>query len=223
MNAVVIDVPDAWGMLLSRSWFVALGCFLSMDLTHTHIPMGDGTFEILCSQESAKRHVMDPNNPDYTSECDFDVPRQITEYDPWNLPFSQEECIDTLLPRTNEYKEKLAKFQGKEPGSIRILKKQDKENKERENAIKDAVNIEAPSYPYIEDIPYINYNEGSLAFIWDKRKGKPKYDQKDNKSWLGPYIIKKSEKEKYYLIALDERKMPLPVDGSLLRPYIQGT
>jgi hypothetical protein len=38
-----------------------------------------------------------------------------------------------LLPRTNEYKEKLAKFQGKEPGSIQILKKEDKE---REEAIK---------------------------------------------------------------------------------------
>jgi hypothetical protein len=49
MNIVVIDIPDAWGMLLSRSWFTTLGGFLSMDLTHVHIPMGDGTFEILYS------------------------------------------------------------------------------------------------------------------------------------------------------------------------------
>jgi hypothetical protein len=55
------------------------------------------------------------------------------------------------------------------------------------------------------------------VFMWDKKKGKPKYDQKDDNTWLGPYIInKKSEKEKYYLTALDGRKMPLPVDGSLL-------
>jgi hypothetical protein len=60
--------------------------------------------------------------------------------------------------------------------------------------------------------------------MWDKKKGKPKYDQKDRNSWLGPYIItKKSEKEKYYLKSLDRRKMPLPVDGSLLRLYIQST
>jgi hypothetical protein len=64
-----------------------LGGFLSMDLTHTHIPMGDGTFEILYSRERAEKHVMDPNSPDYTSECDFDVPHQIIEYDPWDLPF----------------------------------------------------------------------------------------------------------------------------------------
>jgi hypothetical protein len=62
------------------------------------------------------------------------------------------------------------------------------------------------------------------VFTWDKRKGKPKYDKKDNGSWLGPYIIKnKSEEEKYYLKTLDERKIPLPVYGSLLQPYIQGT
>jgi hypothetical protein len=58
--------------------------------------------------------------------------------------------------------------------------------------------------------------------MWDKRKGKPKYDQNDNSSWLSLYIIKKkSEKEMYYLTALDGRKMPLPMDGSLLRPYFQ--
>jgi hypothetical protein len=60
--------------------------------------------------------------------------------------------------------------------------------------------------------------------MWDKRKGKPRYYQKDNNSWLGPYIImKKSNKERYYLTALDGRKMPLLVDGSLLQPHIQVT
>jgi hypothetical protein len=64
---------------------------------------------------------------------------------------------------------------------------------------------------------YLRIYITSTTFMWDKRKGKPKYDQKNNNSWLGPYIIKKkSEKEKYYLTAMDGRKMPLPVDGSLL-------
>jgi hypothetical protein len=31
--------------------------------------------------------------------------------------------MDALLPRTNEYKEKITKFQGKEPGSIQIINK----------------------------------------------------------------------------------------------------
>jgi hypothetical protein len=63
MNIVVIDVPDAWGMLLSRSWAATLGGFLSMDLTHAHIPMGDGTFEILYNQEVSRKHVLDQNDP----------------------------------------------------------------------------------------------------------------------------------------------------------------
>jgi len=37
MNVVMIDVQDAWGILLSRSWFAIIVGFLSMDLTHAHI------------------------------------------------------------------------------------------------------------------------------------------------------------------------------------------
>jgi hypothetical protein len=60
--------------------------------------------------------------------------------------------------------------------------------------------------------------------MWDKKKGNPKYEQKDDNSWLGPYIIKKKfDKEKYYLTGLDGRNMPLPMDGSLLRPYVHVT
>jgi hypothetical protein len=60
--------------------------------------------------------------------------------------------------------------------------------------------------------------------MWDERKGKPKCDQKDEKAWLCPYIIKKNfKKEKYYLTSLDGRNMSLPVDGSLPQPYIQDT
>jgi hypothetical protein len=125
----------------------------------------------------------------------------------------------------DKYKEKLAEFQGKEPGSIKILKKDEaKKDKEREQAIKDMVKEEPPSQPYIENIPYINFSEGSLALMWDKKRGEPKYDERNEVLWLGPYIVKKkSEKGKYYLSSMDGRKMPLPVDGSLLRPYIKGT
>jgi hypothetical protein len=85
----------------------------------------------------------------------------------------QEDSIDMLLPRTNEYKVKLSNFQRKERGSIQILRKGDKE---REESIKGAVNVDPPSYPYIENIPYINYSEGSFSFMWEKKKGKPIYD-----------------------------------------------
>jgi hypothetical protein len=44
--------------------------------------MGDGTFEILYSRERDEKHVMDPNGPDYTSECEFDEVPETIEYDP---------------------------------------------------------------------------------------------------------------------------------------------
>jgi aromatic ring-cleaving dioxygenase len=163
---------------------------------------------------------MDLNHPDCHSDCELDVPRQIIEYDPQDLPFALENCIDTILPRVDKYKEKLAKFEGKESRSIKILRK----DRERGQAIKDMVNAEPPSQTYIENIPYINFNEGSLAFMWDKKRGEPKYDERNEVLWFGPYIVKKrSKKGKYYLSAMDGRKMPLLVDGSLLRPYIQRT
>jgi hypothetical protein len=40
-----------------------------------------------------------------------------------------------------------------------------KEDKEREEDIKNEVNAKPPSYPYIENISYINYSEGSLVFM----------------------------------------------------------
>jgi hypothetical protein len=30
---------------------------------------------------------MDPNSHDYASECKFDVPHKIIEYNPWEVPF----------------------------------------------------------------------------------------------------------------------------------------
>jgi hypothetical protein len=118
-----------------------------MNLTHAHIPMGDGTFEVLYNRERDEKHVTDPSGRDYASEDEFDEVADTIEYNPQDLPFMQEDSIDMLLPRKDEYKEKLAKFQGKEPGSVQILKKEDEE---REEAIKRMVNTKAPSYPYIE-------------------------------------------------------------------------
>jgi hypothetical protein len=103
------------------------------------------------------------------------VTPQVIKYDPWDLPFAQEDCIDRLLPKTDKYKEKLAKYQGKDP--IKILNKDEgKKDQERKQAIKHIVEADPPTQPYIEDLPYVEFDEGSLALMWDKRKGKPKYD-----------------------------------------------
>jgi hypothetical protein len=85
MNIVVIDVLDAWGMLLTRSWAATLGGFLSMDLTNAHIPMGDGTFKVLYNREVSRKHVLDRNDPYYSSKDDFDEAPYTIEYYPRDL------------------------------------------------------------------------------------------------------------------------------------------
>jgi hypothetical protein len=160
-----------------------------MSITHAYIPTRDGTYEILHSREKNDKHVIDPSGPNYVNKHDYDVPPQIIEYAPYELPFIHEDSIEMFLPWTDEYKEKLAKYHGKESGSIHILKKEDEE---REKTIKGMFNTEPPSYPYIESIPCINFNEGSLVLMWDKRKGKPTYDQRDGNSWFGPYMLRRS-------------------------------
>ena len=43
MDVVVIDIPDLWGMLLSRKWGATVGGQLQMDLSYATIPQPDGT------------------------------------------------------------------------------------------------------------------------------------------------------------------------------------
>jgi hypothetical protein len=112
-----------------------------MDLTHAHIPMEDTTFQILYNREKDDRHMMNLDGPNYASECDYDVLPQTIEYDPSELPFMQEDSIDIILPWIDQYKYKLAKYHGKEPGSIQILKKEDKINEE---FIEDTIHTEPP-------------------------------------------------------------------------------
>ena len=62
MDIVVIDVPDAWGMLLSRKWAADLGGNLQMDLTYATIPTPEGTMVRLNRELQRKYHVEDPKN-----------------------------------------------------------------------------------------------------------------------------------------------------------------
>ena len=63
MNIVVIDVHDAWGMLLSRKAAVDLGGNLQMDLTYATIPTPDGNTFKLKRELERRYHVEDPKNP----------------------------------------------------------------------------------------------------------------------------------------------------------------
>lgn len=44
MDIVVINVPDAWGVFLSRNWSAKLGGIIEMDPSYATIPIIDNTF-----------------------------------------------------------------------------------------------------------------------------------------------------------------------------------
>jgi hypothetical protein len=63
------------------------------------------------------------------------------------------------------------------------------------------------------------------VFMWDKRKGKKNMCKEFNCLWYGPYKIEnKSRVGSFYLSTLERRRVPLPVNVSLLKTYyVEGT
>jgi hypothetical protein len=62
MDIVVMDVPDVWGMLLSRKFASKLGGTLEMDLTYVNIPLKDGTIGRLQNVPVTTTHVQEPSD-----------------------------------------------------------------------------------------------------------------------------------------------------------------
>jgi ribonuclease HI len=65
MDVLVIDVLDAWGMLLSRKWGAHMGGCLNMDLTFATIPYPPLSTENfrLFRETQRKYHIEDPKEP----------------------------------------------------------------------------------------------------------------------------------------------------------------
>jgi hypothetical protein len=60
VHIVVVDIPDVWGMLLSRKFASKLGGTLEMDLTYVNIPLKDGTIGRLQNVPVTTTHVQEP-------------------------------------------------------------------------------------------------------------------------------------------------------------------
>jgi hypothetical protein len=63
MTIMVIDVPDAWGILLSRKTTADLGGNIQMALTYATIPTPDGAMFRLNRELERRYHAEDPRNP----------------------------------------------------------------------------------------------------------------------------------------------------------------
>jgi hypothetical protein len=57
MDVVVVDIPDTWGMILSREWVATLGGSLHMDLSYATIPVGDQDCITLHNKPKRMEHI----------------------------------------------------------------------------------------------------------------------------------------------------------------------
>jgi hypothetical protein len=108
MDIVVVDIPDIWGMLLSRKFVAILGGTLQMDLSYATIPIGDETYAHIPNQPMTRDHVeeidIDPENDDPLEEFLEEFMDSPPEFFPDDLPFTQEDDIDDIVwPKREDY------------------------------------------------------------------------------------------------------------------------
>jgi hypothetical protein len=57
IDIVIVDIPDVWGMLLSRKFSSMLGGTLEMDLTYVNLPLKNKTISRLPNVPVTRTHV----------------------------------------------------------------------------------------------------------------------------------------------------------------------
>jgi hypothetical protein len=232
IDIIVVDVPDVWGMLLSRKFGAMIGGSLEMDLTFLRLPLKDGTTGRLLNMPITGTHVQDVAPT--VNEAQKDVIQTLQEYSPEDMPFTTEEDFDQIeWPKKEEYQQLLDQFQNKEVGTVKILKRPKNEEdvqihpSQQETFIPEA--HPPPSVQYTRVVQGTNkhkirkYKEGELVWMWDIQKGEPTNVKGSTQSWLGPFKVgMESVDNSYYLSTLEGRRRPLPISGRLLKPHQGG-
>jgi DNA-binding cell septation regulator SpoVG len=124
IDIVVVDVPDVWGMLLSRKFVAMLGGTLEMDLTFLQFPLKNGTIGRLLNMPITRDHVQDITHPVNNDKAQNEMIQTLQKYSPEDMPFATEEDFDQIKwPKKEEYQQLLDEFKNKEIGTVKILKK----------------------------------------------------------------------------------------------------
>jgi hypothetical protein len=232
IDIIVVDVPDVWGMLLSRKFGAMIGGSLEMDLTFLRLPLKDGTIGRLLNMPITGTHVQ--GVVPTVNEAQKDVIQTLQEYSPEDMPFTTEEDFDQIeWPKKEEYQQILDQFQNKEVGTVKILKiPKDEEDMQIHPSQQEAFTPEAhppPSVQYTKVVQRTNkhkirkYRDGELVWMWDTQKGEPTNVKGSTQSWLGPFKVEmESVDNSYYLSTLEGRRRPLPISGRLLKPHQGG-
>jgi hypothetical protein len=124
IDIVVVDVPDVWGMLLSRKFAAMLGGALEMDLTFLKLPLKNGTVGRLLNVPITGDHVQDITHLVNNDKAQNEMIQTLQKYSPEDMPFATKEDFDQIeWPKKEEYQQLLDEFKNKEIGTVKILKK----------------------------------------------------------------------------------------------------
>jgi hypothetical protein len=96
IDIVVVDVPDVWGMLLSRKFAAMLGGTLEMDLTFLELPLKNGTIGRLLNVPITEDHVQDITHPVKNDKAQDEMIQTLQKYSPEDMPFATEEDFDQI-------------------------------------------------------------------------------------------------------------------------------
>ena len=182
MDIVVVDVPDVWGILLSRKFVAMLGGTLEMDLNYINVPMKDGTIECLPNMPMAKAHVQEIDNVVETNVTYEPIKENLPVFSLEDLPFASEEDFDKIQwPKKEEYQQLLEKYKDKEVGTVKLLKKGDDDILIRptQQDVFIAESHPPPSKQYTRVVQETtkfrtkDYQEGDTVWMWDTKKGEP--------------------------------------------------
>jgi hypothetical protein len=232
IDIVVVDVPDVWGMLLSRKFVAMLGGTLEMDLTFLELPLKNGTIGRLLNVPITGDHVQDITHPVNNDKAQDEMIQTLQKYSPEDMPFATEEDFDQIKwPKKEEYQQLLDEFKSKEIGTVKILKKAEDDVQIRPSQ-QEVFTAEAhppPSAQYTRVVQGTTkykvrkYKEGDMVWMWDTQKGEPTNVKGSAQSWLGPFKVgMESVDNSYYLSTLEGRRRPLPISGHLLKPHQGG-
>jgi hypothetical protein len=94
IDIVVVDVPDVWGMLLSRKFGAMVGGSLEMDLTFLNLPLKNGTVGRLLNVPITGDHVQDIIHPVGNNKMQNEMIQTLQKYSPEDMPFATEEEFD---------------------------------------------------------------------------------------------------------------------------------
>jgi hypothetical protein len=232
MDIVVVDIPDVWGMLLSRKFASKLGGTLEMDLTYVNIPLKNGTIGRLQNVPVTTTHVQEPSVSIKNDKAHDETRHTLHKHSQKDTPSAREEDSDQIKwPKKEEYQQLLEELKSKEVGTMRILKRVE-DDVQIHLSQQEVFAVEShppPSAQYTRVVQGMTnfkikeYKEGDVVWMWDANKGEPTNTKGNIRFWLGPFKVgRKSVNDTYYLSTLEGRRRTVPISGRLLKPHQGG-